>query len=158
VAARGAGAAPKGTRRIAVLTALAEHDPGWRRNFAGFISGFRDTGWIEGRDFQFEFRYVHGGNVDHLRAAAEELVALAPDVIVAVSSVAARLVTERTRTIPIVFLLSVDPVAEGLVPSVARPGGNVTGFTQSDFALGGKWPQLLKEIAPSITAAAVITR
>jgi putative ABC transport system substrate-binding protein len=144
-------------RRVGVLTALAENDPGWRRNFAGFIAGLREAGWTEGKNFRFEFRYVPGGIVDHLRAAATELIALRPDVILAVTSVAARLVAEQTQSIPIVFLLSIDPVAEGLVASVARPGGNITGFTQSDFGLGGKWLQLLKEIAPGITAAVIIT-
>jgi putative tryptophan/tyrosine transport system substrate-binding protein len=144
-------------RRIGVLTALAESDPGWRRNFAGFIAGLREAGWTERQNFRFEFRYVPGGSVDQLRAAATELIALRPDVILAVTSVAARLVAEQTQSIPIVFLLSIDPVAEGLVASVARPGGNITGFTQSDFDLGGKWLQLLKEIAPGITAAAIIT-
>jgi putative ABC transport system substrate-binding protein len=143
-------------RRVGVLTALAENDPGWRRNFAGFIAGLREAGWTEGQNFRFEFRYVPGGIVDHLRAAATELIALRPDVILAVTSVAARLVAEQTQSIPIVFLLSIDPVAEGLVASVSRPGG-ITGFTQSDFDLGGKWLQLLKEIAPEITAAAIIT-
>jgi hypothetical protein len=79
-------------RRVGVLTALAESDPGWRRNFAGFIAGLREAGWTEGQNFRFEFRYVPGGSVDHLRAA---------------------------------------PVAEGLVASVARPGGNITGFVAS---------------------------
>ena len=144
-------------RRVGVLTALAESDLGWRRNFAGFIAGLREAGWTEGQNFRFEFRYVPGGSVDQLRAAATELIALRPDVILAVTSVAARLVAEQTQSIPIVFLLSIDPVAEGLVASVARPGGNITGFTQSDFDLGGKWLQLLKEIAPGITAAAIIT-
>jgi putative ABC transport system substrate-binding protein len=144
-------------RRIGVLTALAESDPGWRRNFAGFIAGLREAGWTEEQNFRFEFRYVPGGSVDHLRAAATELVALRPDVILAVTSVAARLVAEQTQSIPIVFLLSIDPVAEGLVASVPRPGGNITGFTQSDYDLGGKWLQLLREIAPGITAAAIVT-
>ena len=144
-------------RRIGVLTALAESDPGWRRNFAGFIAGLREAGWTEGQNFRFEFRYIPGGSVDHLRAAATELVALRPDVILAVTSVAARFVAEQTQSIPIVFLLSIDPVAEGLIASVPRPGGNITGFTQSDYDLGGKWLQLLKEIAPGITAAAIIT-
>src|SRR5262245_37253040 len=106
-------------RRIGVLTALAESDPGWRRNFAGFIGGLREAGWTEGHNFRFEFRYVPGGSVDHLRAAATELVALRPDVILAVTSVAARLVAEQTQSIRIVFLLSIDPVAEGLIASVA---------------------------------------
>ena len=144
-------------RRIGVLTALAESDPGWRRNFAGFIAGLREAGWTEGQNFRFEFRYIPGGSVDHLRAAATELVALRPDVILAVTSVAARFVAEQTQSIPIVFLLSIDPIAEGLIASVPRPGGNITGFTQSDYDLGGKWLQLLKEIAPGITAAAIIT-
>src|SRR5262249_50822785 len=135
-------------RRVGVLTALAESDLGWRRNFAGFIAGLREAGWTEGQNFHFEFRYGPGGSVDQLRAAATELIAPRPDVILAVTSVAARLVAEQTQSIPIVFLLSIDPVAEGLVASVARPGGNITGFTQSDFDLGGKWLQLLKEIAP----------
>ena len=148
---------PERMRRIGVLTLLAESDPGWRRNFAGFIAGLREAGWNEGKNFRFEFRYVPGGSVDHLRAAATELVALRPDVILALTSVAARLVAEQAQSIPIVFLLSTDPVAEGLVASVRRPGGNITGFTQSDYDLGGKWLQLLKEIAPGITAAAIIS-
>jgi putative ABC transport system substrate-binding protein len=152
--ARAQPAAPM--RRIGVLTALAENDRGWRRNFAGFIAGLREAGWIEGQNFRFESRYVPGGSVDDLRAAATELVALRPDVIVAMTSVAARLVAEQTQSIPIVFLLSIDPVAERLIASVSRPGGNITGFTQSDYDLGGKWVQLLKEIAPGITAAAFI--
>jgi ABC-type uncharacterized transport system substrate-binding protein len=154
LAARAQTAEPK--RRIGVLTALAENDLGWRRNFAGFVAGLREKGWVEGRDFRFEFRYVAGGNLDHLRLAAGELVAVTPDVILAVTPVAARFVGDQTRAIPVVFLLSIDPVAEGLIASVPRPGSNVTGFTQSDYSLGGKWPQLLKEIAPSITAAAII--
>jgi putative ABC transport system substrate-binding protein len=148
--ARAQTAAP--IRRIGVLTALAENDLGWRRNFAGFVAGLREKGWVEGRDFRFEFRYVPGGNLDHLRVAAGELVAVAPDVILAVTPVAARFVADRTREIPVVFLLSIDPVAEGLIASVPRPGGNVTGFTQSDYSLGGKWPQLLKEMVPTVTA------
>ena len=144
-------------RRIGVLTALAETDPGWRRNFAGFITGLREAGWTEGQNFRFEFRYVPGGIVDQLRAAATELVAVRPDVILAVTTPAARLVAEQTQSIPIVFLLTTEPVAEGLVASVARPGGNITGLTQSDYDLGGKWLQLLNEIAPRMTAAAIIT-
>ena len=141
LAARAQTAPPM--RRIGVLTALAEKDLGWQRNFAGFVAGLREKGWSEGRDFRFQFRYVPGGN-------------LAPDVILAVSPAAARFVADRTRQIPVVFLLSTDPVAEGLVASVSRPGGNVTGFTQSDYSLGGKWPQLLKEMVPGVTAVLVI--
>ena len=110
------------------MTALAEKDLGWQRNFAGFVAGLREKGWLEGRDFRFQFRCVPGGNLDHLRVAAGELVALAPDVILAVSPAAARFVAGHTREIPVVFLLSTDPVAEGLVASVSRPGGNVTGL------------------------------
>jgi putative ABC transport system substrate-binding protein len=143
-------------RSIGVLTALAENDVGWQRNFAGFVAGLSEKGWLEGRSFRFLFRYVPGGNLDHLRMAAGELVALAPDVILAVNPYSARFVADRTREIPIVFLLSTDPVAEGLVASVSRPGGNVTGFTQSDYSLGGKWPQLLKEMVPGVTAVLVI--
>src|SRR5215475_5382082 len=140
-------------RRIGVLTALAESDPGWRRNFAGFIAGLREAGWTERQNFRFEFRYVPGGSVDQLRAAATELIALRPDVILAVTSVAARLVAEQTQSIPIVFLLSIDPVAEGLVASVARPGGNITGFTQSDFDLGGAQSPKKFELAIDLKTA-----
>jgi putative tryptophan/tyrosine transport system substrate-binding protein len=154
LAARAQTVAPM--RRIGVLTALAEKDLGWRRNFAGFVSGLHEKGWVEERNFRFEFRYVPGGNLDQLRVAAGELVTLAPDVILAVSPVAARFVADHTREIPIVFLLSIDPVAEGLIASVPRPGSNVTGFTQSDYWLGGKWPQLLKEMVPTITSARVV--
>jgi putative ABC transport system substrate-binding protein len=124
--------------------------------FCGFCRRAARKGWVEGRDFRFQFRYVPGGNLDHLRVAAGELVSLAPDVILAVTPVAARFVADHTREIPVVFLLSIDPVAEGLIASVPRPGSNVTGFTQSDYSLGGKWPQLLKEMVPTITSALVI--
>jgi putative ABC transport system substrate-binding protein len=99
-------------RSIGVLTALAENDVGWQRNFTGFVAGLSEKGWLEGRSFRFLFRYVPGGSLDHLRMAAGELVALAPDVILAVSPSAARFVADRTREIPIVFLLSTDPVID----------------------------------------------
>jgi ABC-type uncharacterized transport system substrate-binding protein len=145
-------------RRIGVLVALAENDPGWRRNFAGFLAGLKDAGWVEGQNCQFESRYVPGGSESEpFRPAARELVALTPDVILAVPGSTAGLAAMReTRTIPIVFLQSVDPIREGLVTNIAHPAGNATGFTQSEPSLAGKWLQLLKEIAPNVTRAAIV--
>src|SRR5262249_49346777 len=107
-------------RSIGGLTGLAGKHVGRPTDFAGLGAGLREKGWLEGRSFRFLFRYVAGGNLDHLRMAAGELVALAPDVILAVNPYSARFVADRTREIPIVFLLSTDPVAEGLVASVSR--------------------------------------
>lgn len=145
-------------RRIGVLTGLAENDPGWRRNRAGFVAGLKDAGWVEGQNYQFESRDVPGGGEsERFRPAARELVALTPDVILAIPGTTAGLaVTRETPTIPIVFVLSVDPIREGLVTDIAHPAGNVTGFTQSEASLAGKSLQLLKEIAPNVTHAAIV--
>jgi putative ABC transport system substrate-binding protein len=145
-------------RRIGVLTALAEDDAGWRRNFAGFKAGLKDAGWVEGYNCRIEFRYVPGGGgPERFMATARELVATAPDVILAVPGQTAGVALLREiRSIPIVFLLSGDPVREGLVTSIAHPAGNATGFTQSELSLGGKWLQLLKEIAPNVMRAAIV--
>ena len=155
LAARAQTAAPM--RRIGVLTALAESDPGWRRNFAGFIAGLRETGWTEGQNFRFEFRYVPGGSVDHLRAGATELVALRPDVILTVTPLRRVSWRNKRNQFPSYSCSASILSLRASSRACRAPGGNITGFTQSDYDLGGKWLQLLKEIAPGITAVAIIT-
>jgi len=112
-------------------------------------------GWTDGRNVQIEVRWAGGDNLK-ARKSAEELVALAPDVILTSGSVGADLMLKATRTIPIVFVIVPDPVGSGFVERLSRPGGNATGFMMFEYNLCGKWPELLKEIAPSVTHAAVL--
>jgi putative ABC transport system substrate-binding protein len=141
-------------RRIGILQGTADNAAGRARN-AAILEGLRQLGWIEGRNLTIEYRYG-SGNPDRLRTYAAELVALAPDVIVASGASATTPLQQATRTVPIVFAIVPDPVGAGLVRSLARPGGNITGFVQSEYSLSGKWLELLKEIAPSVTRVAVL--
>jgi putative ABC transport system substrate-binding protein len=140
-------------RRIGVLMGYDENDPEAKGWFSGFMQGLAELGWTEGRNLRMDVRWA-AGNVDRTRVAAKELVDLQPDVILvhATTPTAAR--QRETRTIPIVFVNLADPVGEGFVASLARPGGNITGFINLEASIGGKWLQLLKEIAPSIKRVA----
>ena len=142
-------------RRIGVLMFLAEDDPGAKARIAAFIEGLQQLDWTLGRNVQIEIRW---GAADAVRSRkyAAELVALAPDVIVAAGSETTAALREATRTLPIVFVAVSDPVGAGYVASLARPGGNVTGFTFVEYGMSGKWLQLLKEIAPRVTRAAIL--
>lgn len=141
-------------RRIAVLTDLAENDTS-RQRVAAFVQGLADQGWREGRDVRIDIRW--GANSpENSRKPAAELLALEPDVILTSASAAAATMQQMTSTIPIVFVLVVDPVAAGFVDGLARPGRNLTGFTLFEYSIGGKWLELLKEIAPKITRVAVL--
>jgi putative ABC transport system substrate-binding protein len=119
------------------------------------LQGLQELGWSVGRNLRIDVRWS-AGNADDTRKYAAELVALAPDVIESTGTPAAAMLVQATRTVPIVFTVVVDPVAAGFVDSLARPGGNVTGFMNSEYAMGAKWLELLKEIAPGTTRAAVL--
>ena len=134
---------------------LAEDDPGAKTRIAAFIEGLQQLDWTLGRNVQIEIRW---GAADAVRARkyAAELVALAPNVIVAAGSETTAALREATRTLPIVFVAVSDPVGAGYVASLPRPGGNVTGFTFVEYGMSGKWLELLKEIAPRVTRAAIL--
>jgi putative tryptophan/tyrosine transport system substrate-binding protein len=142
-------------RRIGVLMNLAADDPEGQGRLAAFLQGLQQLGWTAGRNLQIDTRWV-AGNADHIRKHAAELVALAPDVILSTGTAVAGPLLQATRTVPIVFVQVVDPVGAGFVASLARPGGNATGFTTFEYGIGAKWLELLKEIAPSVTRAAII--
>jgi ABC-type uncharacterized transport system substrate-binding protein len=142
-------------RRIGFLMNLDTNDPVAKARIAAFHQGLQKLGWIEGRNLKIEYRVTPGGGED-LRKSAAELVALAPELIVATGTPSVVEQKRATRNIPIVFVLVSDPVAAGLVDGLARPGGNVTGFTNFEYSIGGKWLELLKEIAPNVTRAAVL--
>ena len=143
-------------RRIGVLVASPVDDAEWQARLAAFNEGLAQLGWIEGRNMRVDTRWATT-NADDLRKQAAELVATTPDVLVAASgttSIAPLL--QATRTVPIVFAIVVDPVGAGFVASLARPGGNATGFTMFEYGMSGKWLELLKQIAPGVTRAAVL--
>ena len=143
------------TRRIGVLVPLAVDDPEFKARLAAFRQGLQELGWVEGRNIHFDIRTSAGNLADALRYAAE-LVALAPDVILTSGSAGLGPVLQTTHTVPIVFAIVPDPVGEGFVNSLSRPGGNATGFMMFEYNLAGKWLELLKEIAPNVTHAAVL--
>jgi putative ABC transport system substrate-binding protein len=142
-------------RRIGVLMPYPANDPQVQTRNAAFLQGLQQLGWAVGQNLQIDYRWS-GGNPDDIRRHAAELVARAPDVILAPGSAAVAPLRQATRTIPIVFPLIPDPVGSGFVNSLARPGGNITGFTSFDYGIGAKWLEVLKEIAPNVTRAAVI--
>jgi putative ABC transport system substrate-binding protein len=146
---------PERMRRIGVLTGLAEDDPDWRANIAAFLQRLQQLGWSEGRNVQVDTRWSVG-NADDARKYAAELVTLAPDVMLAAGGASVGPLLQASRTVPIVFANVPDPVGSGFVESLARPGGNATGFIQFEYSLSGKWLELLKEIAPGVTRAAVL--
>jgi len=146
---------PEGVRRIGVLQILAENDPESVARHAAFEQTLQALGWTKDRNVRIDYRWATG-DAGRIRKYAAELLALKPDVILTSGSVTVAPLLQATRTVPIVFVQVVDPVGGGLVESLARPGGNATGFTQFDYNLSGKWLELLKEIAPSVTRVAVI--
>jgi putative ABC transport system substrate-binding protein len=145
----------KQMRRIAVLMVMGADDPEGQARVAAFAQGLQQLGWTVGQSVQIDYRWA-SVNAEELRKYAAELVALKPDVILAHSSSAIAPLLQATRTVPIVFTNVADPVGAGYVDSLARPGGNATGFTVFEYAMGGKWLELLKEIAPHVTRAAVV--
>ena len=146
---------PERMRRIGVLMTLAADDPESPVRLTAFVQTLQELGWTDGRNVRIDTRWG-GGDADRIRISAAELVALAPDVILAVGGTAVGPLLQATRTVPIVFTQTADPVGAGFVASLARPGGNATGFTLFEFGTSTKWLELLKEIAPGVTRAAVI--
>jgi putative ABC transport system substrate-binding protein len=145
----------EGIRRIGVLNGVAADDPQSQAQQAAFLQGLQQLGWTDGRNVRIDTRWAAGSATD-TRKYAMELVALAPDVILATGSAAMGPLLEATRTVPIVFAVVPDPVGAGFVESVSRPGGNATGFMMFEYGLSGKWLELLKEIAPGVTRAAIL--
>ena len=141
-------------RRVGVLYSGAE-DPEGRARTSAFVQGLQQLGWIDGRNLKIEFRWA-AGNADDSRKYAAELAALAPDVILAGGGAVVPLLQQATRTVPIVFTQTPDPVGAGFVDSLARPGGNTTGFMALEYGVGAKWLELLKAVAPSVTRVAVV--
>src|SRR5262249_36576880 len=141
-------------RRIGVLMSLAENDAQGQARLAAFLQGLQQLGWIDGRNVRIDTRWG-AGDADRTRRYAAGLVALAPDVILATGSPPVVALQQATRSAAIVFADVGDPVGQGFVETLARPGGNTTGFMLFEYAMGGKWLELLKEIAPGLTRAAV---
>ena len=142
-------------RRVGVLIPGASDDPISQARLAAFLEGLQQLGWVDGRNVRIETR-LGASDADLLRKHAGELIALGPDVVMAYSSNAMPPLLQLTRAVPIVFAVVADPVGAGYVESLARPGGNITGFTGYEFAMSGKWLELLKEVAPRVTRAAIL--
>jgi putative ABC transport system substrate-binding protein len=141
-------------RRIGVLMNLASDDPEAQARIAAFRQELQQLGWTDGRDLRIDYRWA--GDASRFHGYAEELLALAPDVILASATPSVQALRQVSRTVPIVFANVGDPVAMGFVDSLARPGGNTTGFTPYEFGFAAKWLELLKEIAPRVTRVAVV--
>ena len=146
---------PEAMRRIGILVSLAADDRQGQERHATFVQSLRELGWTEGRNVRFETRWA-AGNAADMRKYAAELVAFAPDVILAGGGSVVGPLLQATNTIPIVFTGVSDPVGGGLVASLARPGGNATGFTVFEYGMSGKWLELLKEVAPNVKRVAVL--
>jgi putative tryptophan/tyrosine transport system substrate-binding protein len=145
---------PGGMRRVGILMPLAADDSYDQARLAAFLQGLQEAGWSVGRNLRIDTRW--GGNFDRIRKSAMELVALAPDVILTIGTNSAIALQQASRTVPVVFTAVTDPVGGGLVESLARPGGNMTGFAMIGFVTGAKWLELLKEIAPGVRRAAIL--
>jgi putative ABC transport system substrate-binding protein len=146
---------PVQRRRVGVFMNLAADDPQSAREISAFVDALKLRGWTPGSNLQIEYRWGAGDH-DLDRKYAPELVAFAPDVLLVAGGTTVGILQQATRSIPIVFVEVTDPVNRGLVASLARPGGNITGFTQFEFSTAGKWLELLKQIVPNVRRAVVI--
>jgi putative ABC transport system substrate-binding protein len=142
-------------RRLGVLMGLPASDPRGQAEVAALVLGLRDLGWRDGVNLHIDYRWS-GADPERARHLAKEIVGLAPDVILARSTPAAAALKAETQTIPIVFVQVAEPIVSGLVESLSHPGGNITGFTNYEASIGGKWLQLLKEIAPQVVHASIM--
>ena len=143
-------------RHIGVLMNSPADDAQGQGRFAAFLQGLQQLGWTDGRNVRIDVRWGAQGDSERNRQDAAELVALAPDVILTTTGPPTAALQRATRTIPVVFAMIVDPVGAGIVASLSRPGGNITGFMQFEFSVAGKWLELLKQIAPGVTRAAIV--
>jgi putative ABC transport system substrate-binding protein len=146
---------PEQVRHVGVLMNVVKDDPGGLADVAAFRQGLAELGWVEGRNIDIEFLWP-GGNVGRAQAFAKALVGLRPDVLIGRSTPATAALKQETGNIPIIFINVTEPVEQGFVQSLPRPGGNLTGFTNFEASIGGKWLQLLKEVDPRIARVAVI--
>jgi ABC-type uncharacterized transport system substrate-binding protein len=146
---------PERVRRIGVLMNVAADDPEGQARIVAFVQGLQQLGWSDGRNVRIDIRWG-GGDPERIRKYAAELVAIAPDAILATSTIVVRPLQQATHTVPIVFVQVIDPVGAGMVATLARPGGNTTGFTVFEYGMSGKWVELLKEIAPGVKRVAVV--
>jgi putative tryptophan/tyrosine transport system substrate-binding protein len=146
---------PDRERRIGVLLATGENDREFQTYVATFREGLQKRGWAEGHNVRIEYRWADA-DAERMRVFAAELVGLSPDVILAIGSTVLATLLRQTHTVPIVFAQVSDPVGAGFVSNLARPGGNVTGFSQFEYSVASKWLEMLKEIAPNVTRVAVI--
>ena len=140
---------PQRIPQIGVLMGVAESDPEGQARIAAFRQGLADLGWADGRNLHLDYRWA-AGDIDRVRAYAAELVALAPEVLVGNGTPALRALRDATRSIPIVFVLVNDPVGQGFIANLARPGGNITGFSFLEYSMIGKSLELLKQLAPNV--------
>ena len=143
-------------RRVSVLSSLSENDPEMQARLAALSRGLRDLGWTEGRNLRIEYRWIAGGGIDRIRAVVAEVVASNPDVVWANNTTIVQELQRQKRSTLIVFAGLTDPVETGIVASLARPGGNATGFMNHEPALSGKWLELLKEVAPGVNRVLVL--
>jgi len=146
---------PERMRRIGVLMSAVESDPRELENITAFAQGLAELGWIVGRNVRIEYRWG-AGDLDRFRSYAAELIALSPDVVLATAGSIVGAFQQTSRTMPIVFVTTIDPVGGGWVESLSRPGTNATGFAAGEFSMRGKWLELLKEIAPGVKRVVVI--
>jgi putative ABC transport system substrate-binding protein len=151
----GRGQQPERVPHIGVLMNLAENDLEAEARIAAFLQGLQQLGWTDGRNVRIDYRWG-AGDAERIRRYAAELVALAPDVILASTTVVVGPLQQATRTVPIVFANAADPVGGGFVESLAHPGGNATGFAVFEYGVSAKWLELLKEVAPQVTRVAVL--
>jgi putative ABC transport system substrate-binding protein len=146
---------PDRIRRVGVLMGWAESDPEAKSDLAAFVQSLEQLGWVVGRNLWIDYRWA-GGNADQMRTFAKELVAMKPDVILANTTPVTAALQRETHTIPIVFVVVSDPIGAGFLASLPRPSGNITGFINIESSLGGKWLELLIEIAPRVKRAAIM--
>jgi len=147
---------PDRMRGIGVHMNTLADDSQAQARYAAFLQGLQHLGWVDGRNVRIDTRWGTAADIERHRKDAAELVALAPDVILGTTTPSTEALQRATRTVPIVFAMVIDPVGTGFVESLARPGGNITGFMQFEYSLAGKWLELLKQIAPGVTRAAVL--
>jgi putative tryptophan/tyrosine transport system substrate-binding protein len=141
---------PKRLRRLGVLNTIGEHDPVWQSMHSAFLQDLKQLGWTEGSNLEINYRHGAGENLDRIRTHAAELVALKPDVLVTGTTIGVKALQQASHSTPIVFYWIVNPVERGVVDSLAHPGGRTTGFTGWEPAIGGRWMQMLKEVAPAV--------